>query len=100
MFKDIGKEIEQLLEDNYVFVNKLEIKSKNKSNAIITSEGEISNKGNVNSSIVASYIGNSFILDKLRVKSDGRITMEAALKTSASTKFTVSAEDGRQEPGT
>jgi len=98
MFKDIGNEVEKLLEDDYNFINKLVVKTQNQSNVIVIGDGELSNKG-VNSSIVASYIGNNFILEKLRVKNDGRILMEAALKTSTFSKFTVSAEDGRQEPG-
>lgn len=100
MFKDIGKDADRLLEDGYSYVNKLEIKTTNKSNVVIVGEGEIATNGKgVQSSIAASYVGNSFILDKLRVKSDGRILMEAALRTSSISKFTVSAEDGRQEPG-
>ena len=98
MFKDIGKEVERLLDDDYSYGPKLEITTRNKSNVVIIGDGEVIN-GKVNSSIVASYIGNNFTLDKLRVKSDGRILMEAALRTSNLSKFTVSAEDGRQEPG-
>jgi hypothetical protein len=49
--------------------------------------------------ITAKRLGNILSLDKLRVKSDGRLLAEVSLKTSSLSKFTMSAEDGRQEPG-
>jgi hypothetical protein len=38
-------------------------------------------------------------LDKLQIKTDGRVLAEGSLKVDDSIRFTVSAEDGRQEPG-
>jgi hypothetical protein len=86
------------LEDDYFFNPRLKIKTTNASQLTWVTEGELNSKG-ASASISAIKKGPTLSLDKLRVKSDGRVLAEASLKTNQYTKFTVSAEDGRQEPG-
>ena len=98
MFNDIGRGVKDLLEDDYFHTQRLSIKTINESQLCWLTEGELSSKG-INASISASRKGSNLSLDKLRVKSDGRICFEASLQTSGITKFTISGEDGRQEAG-
>ena len=98
-FKDIGKNSKDLLEEDYFFSQRLKIKTTNASDLSWLTEGELSAKGGANASITATRKGSTLSLDKLRVKSDGRVLVEASLLTSNSTKFIMCAEDGRQEPG-
>lgn len=98
MFKDIGSGARELLEDDYFYSQRLRIKTTNASEMSWLTEGELSTKG-ASAAITATRKGSTLSLDKLRVKSDGRILVEASLLTSNTTKLTMSAEDGRQEPG-
>ena len=76
----------------------MKIKTKNESDLLWVTEGELSSKGAM-ASVSASKQGTTLSLDKFRVKSDGRVLIEASLLTSKASKFTMKAEDGRQEPG-
>ena len=98
MFNDIGKGGKELLEDDYFYTQRLKIKTTNGSQLSWLTEGELSSKG-ANASISASRKGFNLSLDKLRVKSDGRVLFEASLQTNEMSKFTMSGEDGRQEAG-
>jgi len=98
MFSDLGKASKELLENDYFYCQKLKVKTTNASLLSWFTEGELGGKGAVASTTVTCK-GSSLSLDKLRVKSDGRVLMEASLLTSNHTKFTMCAEDGRQEPG-
>jgi hypothetical protein len=64
----------------------------------VASEGEVSSKG-ANGVIVISKKNSPMSLDKLRIRSDGRVLLEASFKTTPYSKLTLSAEDGKQEPG-
>jgi hypothetical protein len=86
------------LDDDYFYYPKLRVKTTNESDLSWIAEGELTTRG-VHASMSAIRKGTSLSLDKIRVKSDGRVLAEASLKTSDITKFSVSAEDGRQEPG-
>lgn len=98
MFNDIGKGVKDLFEDDYFHTQRLKIKTTNESQLCWLTEGELSSKG-ANASISASRKGSNLSLDRLTVKSDGRVFFEASFQTSEITKFTVSGEDGRQEAG-
>jgi Eukaryotic porin len=87
-----------LLEEDYFYSQRLKIQTKNASDLLWVTEGELSSKG-ATASISASRKGSTLSLDKFRVKSDGRVLIEASLITSKASKFTMKAEDGRQEPG-
>jgi hypothetical protein len=65
----------------------------------ISGEVEMSPQKAAFASLTASRQGSLVSLDKLRVKSDGRLLAELSLKLSSSSKMTISTEDGRQEPG-
>jgi Eukaryotic porin len=98
MFCDIGKGVKDLLDDDYFYVQRLKISTTNESKLSWLTEGELSSKGSF-ASISASLKSPNLSLDNFRIKSDGRIHVEASLQTNESTKFTICAEDGRQEPG-
>ena len=100
-FKDIGSVSKDLLEENYFFSQRLRIKTTNESELSFTTEGELLSTKGANASITATRKGTTLSLDKLRVRSDGRVLVEASLfpNPSGNTRFTVCAEDGRQEPG-
>lgn len=88
-----------ILEDDYIHGQKFKFKSKNMSKFCITGEAELYPQKAAFASLTASRAGSLISLDKLRVKSDGRLLAELSLKLSNSTKMTISTEDGRQEPG-
>lgn len=99
-FASIGKERFDFFDDGFFNSKKLIVKVKNSAGVAINFESDIEAKGNMASSISSSYkTGNSVSLDKFRVKSDGRISLEACMKLNDSVKLTVAAEDSRQEPG-
>lgn len=98
MYGDIGKGVKDLLDDDYFYVQRLKIATTNDSKLSWITEGELSSKGSF-ASISASLKSSNLSLDNFRIKSDGRILVEASLQTSEFTKFTINAEDGRQEPG-
>lgn len=88
-----------MFEEDYFYTQKLSVKTTNQSELVWLTEGELSSKGGASAAVTASRKGSSLSLDKLRIKSDGRILVEASVASSATTKLTMSAEDGRQEPG-
>ncbi len=77
----------------------MKFKSTNSSQYCLSGEASFSPHKIPVASLSVNKIGPIFSLDKLRVKSDGRILAEASLKASSISKFTLSTEDGRQEPG-
>lgn len=87
--------LKELFDDDYVYSKHLRVKVRNESKFVVATEGELSGKGTL-ANITFSREGLPLSLDKLRIKSDGRILAEASLYTSPISKFTVSAEDGRQ----
>lgn len=88
----------ELFEDDYFYVKKVQVKSKNESEIEVVTEGELSAKG-PQAALTLSRKAAPLSLEKFRVKSDGRVLAEASLTTSSYSKFTMCAEDGRQEPG-
>jgi hypothetical protein len=98
MFKDVGSGVKDLLEEDYFYTQRLNIKTTNASNLSWLTKGEMSHKG-VNASMTATKKGEVISLDKLRVKSDGKVTLEGSLKTNEFSKFTMGMEDGHQERG-
>lgn len=98
MFRDIGKSQQEFLENDYFFSQKCMFKTRNEANILVSGEAELSSKG-PQSFISISKPGSFLNLEKLRIKSDGRIFAEASLKPNSTVRFTVSAEDGRVEPG-
>lgn len=98
-FIDIGKRITDLLFEDFLVSQTLKLKTKSATGVQWKSEGEISSK-NVQGSLSASFHNSlGLSLETLRVKSDGRVLMEASWRTSEYMKYNVSAEDGRQELG-
>lgn len=87
-----------LLEEDFFFSQKFQFKAKNQSDFVVTGEADFGSRGPM-ANLSLFRKGSILSLDKLRIKSDGRILAEASLKTSDISTFTVSAEDGRQEPG-
>jgi len=94
----IGKERAEFFDDGYFISKKLFLKTKNTSGVEIAAENEIMQKG-IFGNIAASYKTSSVSLDRFAVKSDGRISLEAAMALNPFLKLTVAAEDSRQEPG-
>lgn len=98
MYKDIGNDTKAILEDDYNLTHKFKATSTNDSNITVSTEGEISSN-RTSASLSIKREGTPLSLEKLRIKNDGRILVELSLKTSDISKFTMSAEDGKQEPG-
>ena len=97
-FSDIGKFLKHLFDDDYAFSKKIAVKTKNDSDFEVETEGELLAKG-TQASVTIKRAGLPLSLDKIRIKSDGRVLVEGSYSTSPVSKFTISAEDGRQEPG-
>jgi voltage-dependent anion channel protein 2 len=98
MFKNIGKGVNDLLDDDYYYTQKLKIKTTNSSKLSWLTEGEMSLK-NVSASMTTVRKGELLSLDKLRMKSDGKILLEASLQAHKALKLSMSVEDGRHESG-
>lgn len=98
MFCDVGKGAKDLLEEDYFFTQRLKVGTTNQSKLSWITEGELSSKGS-SALISASRKGANISLDNFRIKSDGRLLVEGSIKQSETLKLTMSAEDGRQEPG-
>jgi len=97
-FALIGKERAEFFDDGYFISKKLFLRTKNSAGVEITADSEIMQKG-IFGTIAASYKTPSVSLDRFAVKSDGRISLEAAMALNPFFKVTVAAEDSRQEPG-
>ena len=97
-FKDFDKEVRNLFDDYFEVSNKLKVVTKNIDDISITSEGELSGK-TLNASVSVSRPDALISLDKLKVKSDGRVLLECSYNTSDSAKMTLAIEDGKQEAG-
>ena len=97
-YKDIGKSSKELFEDDYFLIKKFQVKTTNNSKIEVTTEGELLPKG-ANASLSIARKVFPLSLDKLKIKSNGRIQLDGSLKTNEYSKFFISVEDGRQEPG-
>ncbi len=86
------------MDDDYFFTQKFTFKCRNESDMCLGGEAEFGSVSPM-ANLSVSRPGSFLSLDRLRVKSDGRVLAEVSLKTSEFSKRTVSAEDGRQEPG-
>ena len=99
LFKEIGSIIKELLEENFFVSQVVKLKTKTESGVEWRSEGEITEKG-IQGNLGVRYqspIGLS--LENLSIRADGRYIADGILKVSDNLKFTMSTEDGRQEPG-
>ena len=87
-----------ILEDDYNYSHHLKFKTTNESAISFQGETEFGPQS-PSATLTISKPGSNFALEKFKVKSDGRVSTELSLTTSAVSKFTISAEDGRQEIG-
>lgn len=94
-----GSAARSLFEDDYNTANSIRVKTTNDAGLSMICEGDLTPKGAQGSwtAVLPPY------LDKLRIKTDGRIAAEGSfiLKSTPDidTRIYVSVEDGRQEPG-
>lgn len=88
-----------LFEDDYFSGQRLKFQAKNESDITVSGEAELGQQKVPLTVLTIKRPGILLSLDKLRMKSDGRLLAEVSLKTSDYFKLTMSAEDGRQEPG-
>lgn len=91
-----------ILDDDYIYGQKLSFSTTNKSNFKISGDAEFgSSKAPLVSISTSRPANNGSILsiDKFRIKSDGRFLGELSLSTSTISKFTMKFEDGRQQVG-
>lgn len=98
-YKDLNKSCKDLLNDDFFFTQKFKIKSRAADGVTWTSEGELSQKGALGRLTAAYKHPSGVSLDKLQLKTDGRVQVEASMALDDALRFTVAAEDGRQEPG-
>lgn len=95
----LSREYQEILDDDYLSSKRFYFTSTNEDKINVTVEGELAQKGTT-AAVSIQNKGNYMIdLDRLRVKSDGRILLEASLKANDNLKFFMAAEDGKQEPG-
>lgn len=95
----LSRDFQEILEDDYLSCKRFYFSSTNEDKTNVTVEGELGNKGTT-AAVSIQNKGNYMIdLDRLRVKSDGRISLEASLKANDNLKFIMAAEDGKHEPG-
>lgn len=97
-YKDIGKSSKDLFDDDFFLIKKFQVKTKNDSQFEVCTEGELLSKG-ANASLSITRKALPLSLDKLKIKSNGRVQIDASLKTNSYSKFLISAEDGKQEAG-
>jgi len=88
-----------LLEDEYFSGQRLKFKAKNQSDFVVSGEADLTPLKLPTASLTVNKPGSIISLDKLRIKSDGKLLTEISLKTSSFSKIVMNAEDGRQEPG-
>mmetsp|Transcript_16343 Transcript_16343/g.24638 ORF Transcript_16343/g.24638 Transcript_16343/m.24638 type:complete len:286 (-) Transcript_16343:137-994(-) len=98
-YKNLEYKINGLLEDDYFYTKKVDLKTTNASGIEWSAAGVISPTGTVGSFSARWDNPLGFTLENFRVKTDGRVLAEASLKVAEGLKFTSSIEDGRQEPG-
>eukprot|EP01041_Mallomonas_annulata_P005079 gene5079-10165_t len=99
-FRDLGKSITDLLENDFLTSQSLKVKTKSTSGVEWRTEGKILPEKLVLGKISASYKNDDGIsFDNIRIDSEGRVLAEASMRTTEYLTLKVSAEDGRYEPG-
>ncbi len=79
VFENIGRSVQDLFEENFFFTQKYTFKCKNDSEACIGGATEFGSIAPI-ANIYLSLVRPNLSLDKLQVKSDGRLLVEASLK--------------------
>lgn len=100
----IGRAASELLDDDFKYGQSLRVKTKNDVGLEVLVEGELAPMGAGGSITAARKVASAFFhLDKLRVRTDGRVAGEASYALSqdseVDSRLYVAFEDGRQEPG-
>jgi hypothetical protein len=103
---EVGKQVKEIL-DGYRFGKSLKVTTTNDAGLTVNVDGDLTSKG-AQGSVTASLANTNnssggvwFNLDRLQVKTDGRVAGEASyiLDSEVDSRLYVIAEDGRQEPG-
>ncbi len=103
MTDSLGVDVEELLEAGFEYARSLKMSCLNDSGVVVYGEGSLSQGGVARFNMEAMQKPNTstfpFVLDKLSLNKDGRVGCDVSINMSDETKFFVSGEDERQDPG-